>query len=211
MKFKTSLLLLPLSAAMLPLSVSADEGADRLTALLEPLETYRADFEQHILDGSGERLQEANGRMWLSRPGQFRWEVNAPYRQEVVSDGEDVYLYDPDLEQVTVRGLDQRITHTPALLLSGDASDLTDSYDVDYQQQEGHDVFTLTPQTADTLFEELSMAFDGDERLTMLEMTDSTGQRTAIEFSSIQVNANIDDSHFEFDIPDGVDVIRESE
>ncbi|GHC31388.1 outer membrane lipoprotein chaperone LolA [Aidingimonas halophila] len=209
MKLKTSLLALPL-ATLLPMTAIANEDADRLTDLLEPLETYRADFEQQILDGGGERLQEAQGRMWLSRPGLFRWEVDAPYQQEVVSDGDEVYLYDPDLEQVTVQSLDRRVTHTPALLLSGSTSDLTESYDVSHREQDGHDVFTLTPRDADTLFEELSMAFD-DDRLTMLDMTDSTGQRTAIEFSSIEVNADIDDSQFEFDIPDGADVIREDE
>lgn len=202
---------LMLAASALGLMVSADsvadDAAERLSERLEPLETYHASFEQKILDGSGERLQEAHGEMWLARPGLLRWEVAAPYAQTVVSDGEDVYLYDPDLEQVTVQAVDERVTHTPALLLSGDIGDLTASYDV-YHENSGEEVFTLVPSTADTLFEELNLMFEGD-RLTELWMTDSTGQRTAIMFSAIRQNADIPDERFTFTIPDGVDVIRE--
>lgn len=208
MKLTRSLIALSV-VAPLPLAALAAEDAQRLTELLEPLETYTADFEQQILDGSGQRLQQASGRMWLSRPGKFRWEVAAPYHQEVVSDGDEVFLYDPDLEQVTVQALDARVTHTPALLLSGSASELTESYDVSHQQQGDTETFTLTPRSADTLFEELKMTFYG-ERFGALQMNDSTGQRTAIEFSSIEINPSVDDAYFEFEIPEGIDVIRDS-
>lgn len=186
----------------------ADDAAERLTERLDPLESYQADFEQQILDGSGERLQSARGEMWLSRPGMLRWEVDAPYSQTVVSDGDDVYLYDPDLEQVTVQEMDDRVTHTPALLLSGSVDDLTQSYEVFYEQDGGEDVFTLVPVSADTLFEELSMIFDGDT-LSELWMMDSTGQRTAITFSNITNNGYINPDVFDFEIPEGTDVIRE--
>ncbi|MGY2461530.1 outer membrane lipoprotein carrier protein LolA [Vreelandella sulfidaeris] len=188
--------------------VWADDAAERLTERLDPLENYQAAFEQQILDSSGERLQSARGEMWLSRPGLLRWEVEAPYSQTVVSDGDDVYLYDPDLEQVTVQAMDERVTHTPALLLSGSVDELTDSYEVFYEQDGGEDVFTLVPISVDTLFEELSMVFDEDS-LTELWMMDSTGQRTAITFSNITSNSNIDQSMFDFEIPEGTDVIRE--
>lgn len=207
MKVMSSLLGLSLALVM-PVSALADQGAERLSRLLEPMQTYAADFEQQILDSSGQRLQQARGQMWLSRPGKFRWEVDAPYRQVVVSDGEDIYLHDPDLEQVTVQPLDTRVTHTPALLLSGSASQLTESYEVSRQQQGSSETFTLMPRDADTLFEELKMTFES-ERLGMLQMTDSTGQRTAIRFDDVQVNPSIDDARFQFAIPDGADVIRE--
>ncbi|MBA2779453.1 outer membrane lipoprotein chaperone LolA [Billgrantia kenyensis] len=192
-----------------PAIALASEGADRLTSMLEPLETVEARFAQKILDGSGERLQEANGQMWLSRPGKFRWEVAAPYQQEVISDGSEVYLHDPDLEQVTVQALDHRVTHTPALLLSGSARELTESYEVTRQQQGGSETFRLVPKSPDTLFEELHMTFRG-EQLAALQMIDSTGQETVIEFSEVRTNHTIDDSRFQFDIPEGTDVIRDT-
>ena len=209
MTVKKSLAALIVTLAM-PMSALASEGAERLANILESLETYAADFEQQILDGSGQRLQEARGRMWLSRPGKFRWEVDAPYEQLVVSAGEEVILYDPDLEQATVQALDQRVTHTPALLLSGSANELTGSYDVTRRQQGGSETFTLVPKDTDTLFEELQMTFRG-EALDILQMTDSTGQRTAIEFDNVQLNESLDDSRFTFEIPEGTDVIRDTQ
>ncbi|WP_280563396.1 outer membrane lipoprotein chaperone LolA [Chromohalobacter sp. 48-RD10] len=184
------------------------DGVERLTNLLEPLESYSADFEQQILDGSGQRLQKVEGHMWLSRPGKFHWEVDAPYQQVVVSDGDKVYLYDPDLQQVSIRPLDTRVTHTPALLLSGSAEALTENYEVTSRQESGLETFTLIPNSPDTLFESLELTFE-DDRLEGLEMEDSTGQRTAINFDDIDVNDDISASRFEFEIPDGADVIRE--
>lgn len=209
MTVKKTLAALTMTLAV-PMSALASEGAERLADILEPLETYVADFEQQILDGSGQRLQEARGRMWLSRPGKFRWEVDAPYEQLVVSAGEEVTLYDPDLEQATVQALDQRVTHTPALLLSGSADELTGSYDVTRRQQGSSETFTLVPKDPDTLFEELQMTFRG-EALDMLQMTDSTGQRTAIEFDNVRMNEPLDDSRFTFEIPAGTDVIRDTQ
>lgn len=188
----------------------ADNGADRLTRILEPLTTYVAGFDQQILDGSGQRLQSASGEMWLARPGRFRWEVDAPYSQVVVSDGEQVTLYDPDLEQATIQPLDQRVTHTPALLLSGSAEALTDNYTVESNQRGVTEVFTLTPRSADTLFETLQLTFHS-ERLGGLQMTDSTGQQTAIEFDNVKQNGTIEDSRFSIELPDDTDVIRAGE
>lgn len=195
--------------ALTPLTAVANEGAERLAHMLEPLDTYVADFDQQILDGSGQRLQEASGRMWLSRPGRFRWEVNAPYEQVVVSDGDEVTLYDPDLQQATVQPLDDRVTHTPALLLSGSADQLTESYEVTSSQQGTAETFALMPKSPDTLFEELKLTFYG-ERLGFLQMTDSTGQRTAIEFDDVEQNVSVEDSRFDVTLPEGTDVIRES-
>ncbi|MDN3526098.1 outer membrane lipoprotein chaperone LolA [Halomonas sabkhae] len=208
MKWKTSLVAGAL-LALTPLTALANEGAERLTRMLEPLTTYTAEFDQKILDSGGQRLQEATGQMWLARPGRFRWEVDAPYEQIVVSDGEEVTLYDPDLEQATVQALDERVTHTPALLLSGSADELTESYDVTRSQQGTAETFTLTPKSSDTLFETLKMTFYG-ETLGRLEMTDSTGQRTAIEFDNAEQNAEIADSRFSLELPEGTDVIEQT-
>lgn len=199
-----------LACVAVPGLALADNGADRLTRMLEPLATYVADFDQQILDGSGQRLQSASGEMWLARPGRFRWEVDAPYSQVVVSDGEQVTLYDPDLEQATIQPLDERVTHTPALLLSGSAEALTENYTVDSSQQGTTEVFTLTPRSADTLFETLQLTFFS-EQLSGLEMTDSTGQQTAIEFDNVKQNGNVEDARFSVELPQGTDIIRAGE
>lgn len=208
MTVKKILATLAVGLAM-PITALAGEGAERLSRILEPMQTYAATFEQQILDASGQRLQEAHGSMWLSRPGRFRWEVDAPYQQLVVSDGDEVVLYDPDLEQATVQALDQRVTHTPALLLSGSSDELVESFDVTRSQQGSAERFLLLPKDPDTLFEELEMTFRG-ERLIGLEMIDSTGQRTAIAFRDVHMNQSIEAGRFAFDIPEGTDVIRDT-
>ncbi|MDV6317404.1 outer membrane lipoprotein chaperone LolA [Chromohalobacter sp. HP20-39] len=197
-------------ALALPLMAQAQTGdaAARLSNLLEPVKSYSADFEQQILDGSGQRLQKVEGHMWLSRPGKFHWEVDAPYQQVVVSDGNKVYLYDPDLKQVSVRPLDKRVTHTPALLLSGSTEALMKNYEVTSRKKSGIETFTLIPKSPDTLFESLELTFE-DGRLEGLQMADSTGQRTAISFENIELNGDIAASRFDFEIPEGADVIRE--
>ncbi|GED21741.1 outer membrane lipoprotein chaperone LolA [Halomonas halmophila] len=208
MKWNTSLAAGAL-LALSPLAALANEGAERLTRMLEQVTTYTADFDQKILDSGGQRLQEASGQMWLARPGRFRWEVDAPYQQIVVSDGEEMTLYDPDLEQATVQPLDERVTHTPALLLSGSADELTESYEVTRSQQGTAETFTLIPNNPDTLFESLKMTFYS-ETLGRLQMTDSTGQRTAIEFDNVEQNVEIADSRFSLELPEGTDVIEQT-
>lgn len=199
-----------LGAALLIPATALADGAQRLSSMLGALESYSADFEQQILDGSGQRLQQAHGHMWLSRPNRFRWEIDAPYEQIVVSDGDLVTLYDPDLQQATVQPLDQRVTHTPAmLLLSASADDLSENYKVSRSQQGVAEMFTLVPRSPDTLFEELRLTFYG-QQLGFLYMIDSIGQRTAIAFDNIEQNGSIDPGRFSIDLPPDTDVIRES-
>ena len=193
-----------------PLASADTNDVERLTRLLQPLNSYSADFKQEVVDQQGMSQQDSSGHMWLSRPGRFRWEVNSPYRQTVVSDGQKVYLYDPDLEQVTVRQLDERVTHTPALLLSGQTDQLARDYSVSSRQQGATEIFSLTPKSNDSLFESMQLTFTG-EQLAGLQLSDSTGQQTDISFSNATPNARVAPDKFQFSIPDGADVIREGQ
>ena len=187
----------------------ADElsAAQHLTQRLEPVSSYAANFNQRI-EGNGHVAQQSTGQMWVARPGKFRWVVDAPYSQVVVSDGKDVYLHDPDLDQVTIRKLDPKVTNTPALLLSGQASELVHSYSVTEKTQGSKEVYTLKPKNNDSLFDRLQMTFDSS-RLSSLDMYDASGQHTQVAFSNVQPNAKVSDSTFQFQIPKGAEVIRE--
>ena len=182
-------------------------AAQHLTLRLEPVSSYAANFNQRI-EGNGHVAQQSTGQMWVARPGKFRWVVDAPYSQVVVSDGKDVYLHDPDLDQVTIRKLDPKVTNTPALLLSGQASELVLSYSVTEHTQGSKEVYTLKPKNNDSLFDRLQMTFDSS-RLSSLDMYDASGQHTQVAFSNVQPNANVSDSTFQFQIPKGAEVIRE--
>ena len=200
--------LVSMALAVAPLA-GADElgAAQQLTQRLEPVASYVADFTQRI-EGNGHVAQQSTGHMWVARPGKFRWVVDAPYSQTVVSDGKDVYLYDPDLQQVTIRKLDPKVTNTPALLLSGQASELVHSYSVAEQSKGSKEMYSLTPKRADTLFNRLQMTFDNG-RLSLLDMYDASGQHTQVAFNNVQLNAAINASAFQFETPKGADVIRE--
>ena len=171
-------------------------------------DTITARFSQLTLDGSGTQLQETAGDMSVKRPGLFYWHTDAPQEQLMVSDGQKVSLWDPDLEQVTIKKLDQRLTQTPALLLSGDVSKISESFDITSKQAGDVMDFTLKPKTKDTLFDSLRLSFRGG-KINDMQLIDSVGQRTNILFTGVKVNEPIPASKFKFDIPKGADVIQE--
>lgn len=194
----------------LPVLVMADEeaAAQRLNKLLSNASTMSADFSQMTLSANGSSMQETTGNLALKRPGMFRWHTDAPAEQELVSDGKQIWLYDPDLEQVTIQAMDQRLTHTPALLLSGDVSALQENFSIAWQDSGNVIDFTLTPKVNDTLFDSLRLSFR-DGVINDMQMSDAVGQRTNILFQDVQLNQSMDDSQFTFEIPDGIDVISE--
>ena len=200
-------LLLVLSMFCSALSWGSD--IESLQKILSHTQSYQARFQQQVLDAKGVNLQSVNGFMQVKRPGLFRWETDAPFDQLLVADGATLWVYDKDLEQVTIQALDQRISQTPALLLSGDIKALGDSYTVSKSTTEGEIRFALKPLSNDSLFEYLQLVFDGDALIEM-RLEDGLGQKTTISFLDVKVNPALKKSVFEFVVPDGVDVIDDA-
>lgn len=208
---------LMLSSALL-LSVSIAQAGDseqqraanKLSELLSHTQTIRGTFSQLTLDSTGTQLQEASGQMVLQRPGLFRWHTDPPLEQLLISNGEKVWLYDPDLLQVTVQKMDQRLTHTPALLLSGDVSKISENFSITYKEGGPVIDFILTPTAKDTLFDTLRLSFRNGV-INDMQLLDAVGQRTNILFMGVKVNEPVDASQFVFDAPTGVDVIEDGE
>lgn len=191
------------------LALADDEAAaQRLNTLLSNATTMTADFSQMTLSANGANLQETTGNLALKRPGMFRWHTDAPAEQELVSDGRQIWLYDPDLEQVTIQEMDQRLTHTPALLLSGDVSKLQENFTITWEDSGSVIDFMLTPKVNDTLFDNLRLSFR-DGVINDMQMSDAVGQRTNILFQDVQLNQSLDEKQFTFEVPEGVDVISE--
>ncbi|TBU73666.1 outer membrane lipoprotein chaperone LolA [Phytopseudomonas daroniae] len=202
------MLLAVLSTASLFAHADDEAAVQRLTQLLNQAQTITARFSQLSLDGSGTQLQETSGELALKRPGLFRWHTDAPMEQLLVSDGKQVWLYDPDLEQVTIQALDQRLTHTPALLLSGDVSQIRENFEITFKEGGSVVDFILKPKSKDTLFDSLRLSFRNGV-LNDMQLIDSIGQRTNILFMSVKMNEPLDDKQFSFEIPEGADVIQE--
>lgn len=208
MRLIRMLLLTVLSFSSVAAMADDEVAVQRLTELLDQAQTITARFSQLTLDGSGTQLQETAGQLSLKRPGLFNWHTDEPMEQLLVSNGEKVWLYDPDLEQVTIQTLDQRLTHTPALLLSGDVSKIRENFAISYTEGGNVVDFILKPKSKDSLFDSLRLSFR-NKVLNDMQLIDSIGQRTNILFLNVKMNEKLNDELFTFEIPPGADVIQE--
>ncbi|MDX1633119.1 MAG: outer membrane lipoprotein chaperone LolA [Marinobacter sp.] len=185
-----------------------DSAAARLADELSSYRTFQADFVQTVMDAQGDKLQESRGSLKAKRPGLFYWHSEQPMAQYIVADGEVVKVYDPDLEQVTIQAMDQKVSSTPALLLSGQVDNLAQTYEVSYRTFGDKTVeYTLVPRDPDSLFTSLTLTFYQGE-LQEMRLSDSLEQRSLLSFDDVVINAEIPDSAFELDYPDNVDVIQ---
>jgi chaperone LolA len=181
-------------------------GIERLKAFIVGARTAEADFSQTVADKSGRITQQASGRMAFARPGKFRWDYSKPYEQVIVGDGAKLWLYDADLNQVTVKSLADVIAGTPAALLAGDNA--IEKYFTlkDAGQGGGLEWLEATPKNRDTTFERIRMGFKGDV-LVQMELFDFFGQRTTLKLTNFARNPAIAPSRFKFTPPKGADVI----
>ena len=199
--------MLMLLALLLPGAASA-ATIEQLKGLLEQTTTARARFAQMVLDRNMKKLQQATGTMQFARPGKFRWEYDKPYEQVIVSDGARVWLYDKDLNQVTVRKYDRALGSSPAALLAG-SNEIEKNYRFSsLGAQDGLEWLEAVPRTQDTPFERIKLGF-GKAGLEAMELRDQFGQITVIKFSTIERNARIPPEAFTFTPPKGADVISE--
>ena len=194
-------------ALALPLLAHAG-GVDRLKAFVAGAKTAEADFTQTVADKNGRVTQQASGRMAFARPGKFRWDYAKPYEQVIVGDGVKLWLYDADLEQVTVKTLGDVIAGTPAALLAGDNA--IEKYFAlkNAVAADGLEWLEATPRNKDTSFERIRMGFKGDV-LVQMELFDFFGQRTTLRLSRLVRNPSIPASRFSFIPPKGADIIGE--
>jgi outer membrane lipoprotein carrier protein len=200
------LLLLTLAVICAARSALAGEAMEQLDRFVQDVETFQANFEQTLYDADSQPLQTSTGTVMLKRPGRFIWSYTSPATQEIVADGTRIWLYDKDLEQVTVNAIDERIAGTPLVLLMGSAP-LDEAFDIkELGEAEGINWLELTP-LADTSDFELVFIGMNETGLAAMELRDNFGQATQIRFSEFEPGVLLDDSLFEFQVPDGVDVI----
>ncbi len=192
----------------MPLSANAGSGLDRLNHFFEGLTGLRANFEQTVIDASAFSLQESRGVLVMQRPDKFLWDYQQPYQQAIIADGKKIYIYDADLEQVTIKPMQKSMGDTPMLLLSSGGA-LDDSFVITANGADsGLEWLTLKPKAQQTNFTMMRLAFDA-KTLRVMELVDSFDQTTRLLFSDMQRNPRIDNSLFKFVAPDGVDVIEE--
>jgi outer membrane lipoprotein carrier protein len=183
-------------------------GADRLKEFFEKTSAMRAQFEQVVTDNRGQKVQEVSGTMQLQRPGKFRWDYNKPYQQEIVGDGERIWLYDPELNQVTVRNMSQAIGSSPAALLAG-SKEVEKNFTLENLPSKDKLEWVLArPNDRDSGFDEVRLGF-GKNGLEQMQMQDSYGNTTSILFSRLERNPRLDAQGFMFKPPAGADIVGE--
>ena len=186
---------------------AADDSLARVDVYLGTLPTLVADFDLVGRDDKGTVSSRSSGQLSLSRPDRFRWDYREPYAQTIVADGRKLWLYDTDLEQVTVRPLEQGLGSTPAMLLSG-AGKASDAFAAGPVERRGDLTWcTLLPKQHGSDFERVSLAFDARGELAAMELVDKLGQSTGIAFRAVRRNGKVDDATFRFVPPKGADVI----
>lgn len=184
----------------------ATAAGNPLDAFLDGLETYSADFEQTLLDSSGDALEATRGTVRLRRPGMFHWSYSEPYTQEIISDGDTLWIYEEDLEQVTISDATGAVEDTPALIFSGD-DDLYDHYSIKELEKEGE--FTsllLTPWDPESQYEGLYLGFDGNA-LSGMMVFDTLGQTLVIKFMNAERNPALKGDLFSFTPTAGMEII----
>lgn len=198
-------LLLALLPAALPAATALGARA-RLEAYLDDAHTWQAAFEQTVLDDDGHVLEVADGRVYVARPGRFRWDYLTPYEQSIITDGRTLWIYDQDLEQITRRPVDGSLERTPAALL-GERFDLDSRFTVTEMPDDGALAWVaLAPREDDEQYQRIRVGFDGDT-LVQMQLADSLGQVTVLRFTDIERNSAVDPGLFEFVPPPGVDII----
>lgn len=200
-------LFLGLLLVLLPAMGQAASIAE-LQALLRNTSTARAHFAQIVLDQDLTVVQQASGVMAFARPGRFRWEYTKPYEQVIVGDGTRLWIYDKDLNQVTVRKLQGALGVSPAELLAG-SNDIEKGYTLSTAgSEQGLEWLEAVPKNRDTVFERIRLGF-GKAGLEAMELRDQFGQMTVIKFSAVERNTELPAGWFTFTPPAGADVIGE--
>ena len=189
-------------------SFATEQPVQQLQAFLKSSKSLTADFKQVLINEAGNPYQTSYGVFYLQRPGKFRWNYQKPFQQQIVSTSGKVWFYDTDLDQVTIKKLDESVGSTPALLLSGNIS-LEDNFIMKDQGVEGDLTWIkLLPKNQDSSFKYILIGLDKGT-LSGMELSDNFGQLTRIYFSNVILNPAIKANIFEFQAPKGADVFSE--
>lgn len=184
------------------------DGISSLRDFYSSTNAMRAQFSQVVNDAQGRKVQEVQGTMQLLRPNKFRWEYKKPYEQQIVGDGKQVFLYDVDLQQVTVRDFAKALSASPAALLAGGAA-VEKNFTLNNQlRQDDLTWVQVLPKENDGGFNQVFLGFKANQ-LQKMELHDSFNHVTHITFSAIERNPALQNAAFQFSPPKGVDVVGE--
>ena len=201
-----------LSAVLLLLSLpthAAGGSVAKLHAFLQDVKTLQAGFTQQVLDANGKQVKQSTGTLSLKRPDRFRWDYDKPNDETIVADGKKLWIYDAQLQQVTVKSMNSNLATSPAVLLAG-SNDVDRNFTVtDLGEKDGLAWVQLTPKVKDSDFDSVKLGFKGED-VSVMELKDNLGGLTRIEFDHLRRNPPLSDDAFSFMPPAGADVIGDT-
>ena len=201
-------------ALVLALAVAVTAADEKLTGdlllddFINNVDSMSASFEQSLVDANDVVVETSRGTVDIRRPGQFRWSYSEPYEQLLVADGLNVWSYDVDLEQVTVKPQAKVLANTPALLLGGSRKVVDEFELVESFADKGTEWLRLRPKNPDNGFEQVELGFD-DGVLRRMIFTDNLEQTTLIALLDVSLNDALDDDLFAFSVPESADLVGE--
>ena len=196
-----------LATLLVPRHARAADALTQLKAFSQTTTSARGEFSQQLLKSGRQNTPPAQGAFAFARPGRFRWDIQKPYQQLIVTDGKQLYFYDKDLKQVTIRPAGDVIRSTPAAVLFG-GGDLAAAFTLtDRGPHDDLDWVEAAPRQPDSGFDRIVIGLRGGLPARM-EVRDAFGQINRFEFTRLSRNASVADSEFQFTPPPGVDVVR---
>lgn len=185
-----------------------DAGEQLVRNFVANVETMQGRFEQALIDAAGEVVERSTGVLEIERPGKFRWTYADPYEQQLVADGLNIWSYDIDLAQVTVKPQAQALANTPALLLGGDAEALSQFRFAGATLENGTTWVRMLPIDTSSGFERMELGFL-DGQLTRMAFFDNLEQTTLVALYDVVTNEPFESDHFAFEVPDDADLVGE--
>lgn len=183
------------------------DAAQNLQQKLKTIKTMKASFNQ-VVSSKTRQISRTSGTMALSRPGKFRWQTNSPHPQIVVADGSNLWIYDKDLEQATVKKQSGNVGGMAGVFLSGSSDQIVKSFKIREIANGSKQTYELVRKSSKGSFLKVKLDFAGSS-LTGMEFFDQLGQRTSVRLSDVKINSALNSSLFKFTPPKGVDVVRQ--
>lgn len=205
MKHLLFMLLFVHASAMVVLAAPSESAEQKLNQALQNLDNITADFEQTVLDDDNTVVQQSRGKLAIQRPGKFSWIYTAPYEQQIIADGSELWIYDVDLDQVTVKPMDTGLATAPIMVLMKQ-NEITGEFTVhEVGQRRSLYWVELRSKVQDMDYSRVYIGLDGD-RVKAMALHDNFGQSTQIVFDNLQLDVVHDPQTFQFVPPEGVDV-----
>jgi len=178
-----------------------------LIKLLRNISTLTGEFTQTIVDEEGQELENSQGFFDIARPSKMAWKITTPLEQQIISNGELLWLYDPDLDQVIIESAKLSFNNSPIALFTSDPSLISQRYKVKSESTDSHSNFELTPNDSSSMFDKIRVNFV-NELPRSIDLLDRFSHKTTIFFDKVELNKIITDSTFNFIPPPNIDIVN---